>query len=177
MIDTAGERAFTFRPIGYVRSPFTDPAQTPVQPTAAAEVAGEVIVEEAFAPGLKDIEGFSHLVLLYAFDRSGPARLVVTPFLDDVERGVFATRAPSRPNPIGLSLTRLVARRGNILHIAGVDVLDGTPVLDIKPYIPDLNPQGDIRVGWLAGKTKRFQTRTAGDARFASAPDVDDGKD
>jgi tRNA-Thr(GGU) m(6)t(6)A37 methyltransferase TsaA len=147
---------YSFSAIGIVRSPFSQAAGTPIQPTAAEGVQGEVILEKDYAPGLKDIDGFSHLFLLYVFDRSLPGALHVTPFLDDAERGVFATRAPCRPNPIGLSLVRLLRREGNVLRIAGVDVLDGTPLLDIKPYIPQLNPTGDIRVGWLTGRTEGF---------------------
>lgn len=147
---------YAFTPIGVVRSPFTQTAGTPIQPTAAEAAEGEVILEEAYAPGLKDIDGFSHVFLIYVFDRSGPGALCLKPFLDIVERGVFATRAPCRPNPIGLSLVRLLRRDGNVLRIAGVDILDGTPLLDIKPYIPQLNPKDDVRVGWLTGRTDGF---------------------
>ena len=147
---------YAFTAIGIVRSPFTQAAGTPIQPTAAEAVEGEVILEEAYAPGLKDIDGFSHLFLIYVFNHSRPGALHLKPFLDDVERGVFATRAPCRPNPIGLSLVRLLRRDGNVLRIAGVDILDGTPLLDIKPYIPQLNPKDDIRVGWLTGRTEGF---------------------
>jgi tRNA-Thr(GGU) m(6)t(6)A37 methyltransferase TsaA len=152
---------YTFTAIGIVRSPFTQTAGTPIQPTAADAVEGEVILEEAYAPGLQDIEGFSHLFLVYVFDRSRPGALRLKPFLDDVERGVFATRTPCRPNPIGLSLVRLLRRDGNVLHIAGVDILDGTPLLDIKPYIPQLNPKDDVRVGWLTGRTDGFASACA----------------
>lgn len=152
---------FSFSAIGFVRSPFIQAAGTPIQPTAAAGVQGEVVIEPDYAPGLDDIDGFSHLLLIYVFDRAPPAALRLKPFLDDVARGVFATRAPTRPNPIGLSLVRLLRREGNVLHIAGVDILDGTPVLDIKPYIPQLNPVDEVRVGWLTGRTEDFASAVA----------------
>jgi tRNA-Thr(GGU) m(6)t(6)A37 methyltransferase TsaA len=158
----------SFVPIGIVRSPFTDAVGTPVQPTAAADVAAEVIIDDAYAAGLKDLDGFSHIVLLFVLDRAGPVRLLVKPYLDTVQRGVFATRSPHRPNPIGLSITRLVRRDGNVLHIAGVDILDGSPVLDIKPYIPDLNPHGGVRVGWLSGRTGAFASATVSAAEEPS---------
>lgn len=150
-----------FNSIGVVRSPFTEAAGTPIQPPGAEAVEGEVVLKEAYAPGLKDIDGFSHLFLIYVLDRAAPGALLLKPFLDDVERGVFATRAPCRPNPIGLSLVRLLRRAGNVLRIAGVDILDGTPLLDIKPYIPQLNPVGDVRVGWLTGRTDGFANTCA----------------
>lgn len=156
-----------FTPIGIVRSPFTSTDGMPIQPVGAADVTAEVVIDEAFADGLADLDGFSHILLVYVFHRAGPAKLSVVPFLDTVARGVFATRAPTRPNPIGLSLTRLIGRSGNILRIAGVDILDETPVLDIKPYIPALDAAGDVRVGWLEGKTETSFSRVA-DARFRS---------
>lgn len=156
-----------FTPIGIVRSPFTSTAGMPIQPVGAAHVTAEVVIDEAFVDGLADLEGFSHILLVYLFHRAGPAKLSVVPFLDTVARGVFATRAPTRPNPIGLSLTRLIGRSGNILRIAGVDILDETPVLDIKPYIPAFDAAGDVRVGWLEDKTEAAFSRVA-DARFRS---------
>lgn len=156
---------FVFTPIGVVRSPFDTAEGMPIQPVGATPATGEVIVEEVYAEGLRDLDGFSHIHLLYVFHRAGPPRLSVVPFLDTEPRGVFATRAPSRPNPIGLSLVRLVGRGGRVLRIEGVDMLDGTPVLDIKPYIPSLEPTGGVRVGWLEGKAQAMAARTA-DGRF-----------
>lgn len=153
---------YAFTAIGIIRSPFTQTAGTPIQPIGAEAVEGEVILEEAYAAGLKDIDGFSHLFLIYVFDRSEPGALYLKPFLDDVERGVFATRAPCRPNPIGLSLVRLLRRDGSVLRIAGLDILDGTPLLDIKPYIPQLNPNDDVRIGWLNGRTEGFASVRSG---------------
>jgi len=138
-----------FRPIGVVRSPHTRAEDTPIQPRFAEGIPGQVEVFPEFEPGLKDIDGFSHVYLLYVFDRAGPARLLVTPYLDDVPRGVFATRAPCRPNPLGLSLVRLVRRDGKVLHLEDVDILDGTPLLDIKPYVGRLDAREGARCGWL----------------------------
>ena len=135
----------------------------PIQPVGAAPASGEIIIDEAYAEGLRDLEGFSHIILLYVFHRAGPLRLSVVPFLDTQPRGVFATRAPSRPNPIGLSLVRLVGRDGCVLSIAGIDMLDGTPVLDIKPYIPSLEPVSGVRLGWLEGKAEGMAAHTADD--------------
>lgn len=161
-----------FSAIGIVRSPFAQAEGTPIQPTAAGAVEGEVILEPAYASGLQDIDGFSHLFLIYVFHRSRPGALRLKPFLDDVERGVFATRAPCRPNPIGLSLVRLLRRDGNVLRIAGVDIVDGTPLLDMKPYIPQLNPQDDVRVGWLTGRTEGFASVHAATALGGEADDT-----
>jgi tRNA-Thr(GGU) m(6)t(6)A37 methyltransferase TsaA len=142
------------RPIGVIHSPFTDPDRTPIQPTHSQAI-GQVEVYPEFAEGLQDIEGFSHLILLYVFHRSSGYALRVKPFLDDVLRGLFATRYPRRPNPIGLSVVRLLARRDNALEIEGVDVLDGTPVLDIKPYVPDFDVRTQTRTGWYETKSVR----------------------
>jgi tRNA-Thr(GGU) m(6)t(6)A37 methyltransferase TsaA len=158
-------QSFVFTPIGVIRSPFMETVGTPVQPGGAQPAAGEVVVDEAYAEGLADLDGFSHVYLLYVFHRAGPLRLSVVPFLDTVPRGVFATRAPSRPNPIGLSLVRLIGRHGCVLGIEGVDMLDGTPVLDIKPYIPSLEPETCVRLGWLEGKAEAMAAQKA-DGRF-----------
>jgi len=129
-----GVPAVEFQPIGVVHSEHTDPAKTPIQPAYAQECEGRVEVFPEYAEGLKDLEAFSHIYLVCHLHKASPARLMVKPFLQDVERGVFATRAPCRPNPIGLSIVRLLRVEGNILHVAGIDMLDGTPLLDIKPY-------------------------------------------
>lgn len=142
----------TYQSIGMIHSPFTDPSGMPIQPAAAQAAAGEVEIYAAFSEGLCDIEAFSHLILLYHFHRSAPAKLTVKPFLDDRPHGVFATRAPARPNPIGLSVVRLQHRRGHLLHVTGIDVLDGTPLLDLKPYVPQFDAHDAERIGWLTGK-------------------------
>jgi tRNA-Thr(GGU) m(6)t(6)A37 methyltransferase TsaA len=138
-----------YRPIGLVHTPFKDIEGMPIQPSGAAQIQGSVEIFPEFADGLQDIEGFSHLILLYHFHRAEAPKLLVTPFLDSRPHGIFATRAPTRPNPIGLSIVRLLQREGNILQIENVDLLDGTPVLDIKPYVPEFDQHPADRIGWL----------------------------
>lgn len=138
----------TCRPIGVIRSPHTKQEETPIQPVFARGVAGRVELLPEYEEGLRDIEGFSHVYLLYAFDRAKAPRLSVVPYLGDTERGVFATRAPCRPNALGMSLVRLLRREGAVLRIEDVDVLDGTPLLDIKPYIGRYDSREDVRSGW-----------------------------
>jgi tRNA-Thr(GGU) m(6)t(6)A37 methyltransferase TsaA len=138
-----------FRPIGIIRSPHEVAEETPIQPAFARGATGRAEIFPEFEEGLNDLDGFSHIYLIYHLHMAGSARLTVTPFLDDVPRGVFATRAPRRPNPIGLSVVRLLRREGAILHLDELDVLDGTPLLDIKPYAPRFDPQAKVRTGWL----------------------------
>ena len=140
-----------FRPIGVIRSPHTKPEETPVQPAYARGIAGRVEVLPAYEEGLRDLEGFSHIYLLYHLHKSKGVRLTVKPFLEDVPHGVFATRAPVRPNAIGMSLVRLVRREGRVLFIEDVDVLDGTPLLDIKPFVTRFETPEDVRNGWQDG--------------------------
>ncbi len=142
-------REITFRSIGVIHSPHTIAEKTPIQPSFAAGIPGTVEVDPAYAEGLADLDGFSHVWLVYLFDRTGAPRLTVKPFLEDVPHGVFATRAPCRPNPIGLSLVRLTGRDGGTLHVEDVDILDGTPLLDIKPYVGPFDRRDDVRCGWL----------------------------
>jgi tRNA-Thr(GGU) m(6)t(6)A37 methyltransferase TsaA len=144
---------FIMRPIGVIHSPFTDKNQTPIQPSRSQAI-GQVEVYPEFAEGLQDVEGFSHVILLYVFHCSTGYSLRVKPFLDDTLHGLFATRYPCRPNPIGLSIVRLKAQHDNVLEIEGVDVLDGTPLLDIKPYVPDFDAQENVRVGWYETRSK-----------------------
>jgi tRNA-Thr(GGU) m(6)t(6)A37 methyltransferase TsaA len=138
-----------YQPIGIIHSPFDDIAGMPIQPSGAAGVRGVVEVAPEYAPGLKDLEGFSHLILLYHFHRAGEYKPLVTPFMDTQPRGLFATRAPRRPNPIGLSVVKLVSVEGNLLHIENLDILDGTPLLDLKPYVSEFDQLDEVRVGWL----------------------------
>lgn len=138
---------YTFRPIGVIHTPFTESEKTPLHP-ARSQATGTVEVFPEYAQGLQDVEGMSHLILLYVFHRSQGYPLLVIPFLDDQPRGLFATRYPARPNPIGLSVVRLLSRQDNLLHISGVDMLDGTPLLDIKPYMPEFDAPGELRLGW-----------------------------
>lgn len=142
-------------PIGIIHTPFTDKPDAPVQGQYAKRAEGSVVVDAAFAAGLQDIAGFSHLILLYQFHRAGEVQLVRTPFLDDVPRGLFAIRHPARPNPLGLTVVELLAVAGNVLKVRGVDMLDGTPLLDIKPYVKRFDCFPQATEGWLADKGER----------------------
>ena len=146
-------------PIGIIHSPFKEPEDMPIQPAGAAGVKGTVEVFEEFHPGLNDLDGFSHIFLLYHFHRSRSFNLQVVPFMDSETRGLFATRAPKRPNPIGISVVRLDKIEDGLLHIQNLDILDGTPLLDIKPYVPEFDAPLEVRTGWLekAGKTVSSQ--------------------
>lgn len=155
----------TYQPIGIIHTPHKDPQGTPIQPTAAQGIPGTVEIHPRFAEGLLDLEGFSHILLLYHFDRVTETRLQVKPFLDDELHGVFATRAPVRPNPIGLSIVRLVKIEGNILHIEDVDILDGTPLLDIKPYVDQFDVRSSEKQGWLGNNVGNLPGKTD-DGRF-----------
>jgi tRNA-Thr(GGU) m(6)t(6)A37 methyltransferase TsaA len=155
----------SYRPIGVIHSPFTDIEGMPIQPTGASGIRGTVEVFPEFADGLKDLEGFSHIILLYHLHRVQGAKLVVTPFMDSRPHGVFATRAPKRPNPIGLSIVKLLRIEQNILHIENVDILDGTPLLDIKPYVPEFDRPRADRVGWLEQSKGKVRSRKS-DGRF-----------
>jgi tRNA-Thr(GGU) m(6)t(6)A37 methyltransferase TsaA len=121
----------------------------PIQSSGALGTKGTIKVYPQYAEALKDLEGFSHIILLYHFHKAKEASLVVVPFLDSQPRGTFATRAPNRPNAIGLSVVALVAREANILRVENIDILDGTPLLDIKPYVPQFDVHPASRVGWL----------------------------
>jgi tRNA-Thr(GGU) m(6)t(6)A37 methyltransferase TsaA len=144
---------FSMKPIGVIHSPFTDKAQTPIQPTRS-QAMGRVEVYPEFVEGLQDLEGFSHIILLYGFHQSDGYSLLVKPFLDDQVHGLFATRHPCRPNSIGISVVKLLARHGNDLDIEGIDTLDGTPLLDIKPYVPDFDKPACTRTGWYETRSK-----------------------
>ncbi len=155
----------TYKPIGIIHSPFERPDSMPIQSSSAWGVRGTVEVFPDYALGLRDLNGFSHIILLYHFHLAKSFSLMVKPFLDDDMRGVFATRAPTRPNSIGISTVRLVEIKGNILDVEDVDILDGTPLLDIKPYVPDFDVREVDRIGWLTGKTKAL-SKTKSDSRF-----------
>jgi tRNA-Thr(GGU) m(6)t(6)A37 methyltransferase TsaA len=148
------EIMLTLTPIGHVRSPFQSTAEIPKGLGAQHEAEGQLELLPEFAPGLQDIEGFSHLIVLWTFDRSGGFDLVFTPPADDRPHGVFATRSPRRPNPLGLTVVELLRRDGAILHVRGIDMLDATPVLDIKPYLSSI-PGDRLRRGWLADAEAR----------------------
>ena len=152
-------------PIGVIHSPFKALENMPIQPAGAGDVVGTVQVRGELAAGLKDLEGFSHVYLVYYFHKAKQTKLAVTPFLDDRQRGVFATRAPVRPNHIGLSLVELVAVEGNTLTVRGIDVLDGTPLLDIKPYVEQFDHPLHSRSGWIKASAGQVEHRRS-DKRF-----------
>jgi tRNA-Thr(GGU) m(6)t(6)A37 methyltransferase TsaA len=154
-----------YSPIGVIYSPFKEPKGMPIQPSGAQGIAGTVEVMPEYRDGLKDLEGFSHIFLVYHFHLSQGYSLMVKPFLDDSMRGVFATRAPRRPNGIGISVVRLVKIEGCVLYIEDLDMVDGTPLLDIKPYVPEFDGRAAERIGWLAGKLEKAAAMEA-DERF-----------
>jgi len=157
----------SFVPVGRIRTPFTSTAGMPIQAVVARDVPGQIELDPAFEAGLADLDGFSHLILVYHLHEVLSPRLVVTPFLDETPRGIFATRSPARPNPIGLSTVRLAAIRGTTIDILDVDMVDGTPLLDIKPYVPAFDDRSDARIGWFAGVLDRLEGATADD-RFGT---------
>jgi len=144
----------TIQPIGTIHSPFTETAQIPKGPGAQHDAEGVLEIDPALETGLTDIEGFSHLFVLWVFDRSVGYDLMARPPIDDREHGVFATRSPRRPNPIGLTVVRLLGRQGSRLFVRGVDMLDGTPIVDLKPYLSSV-PAEEIRRGWIADAEAR----------------------
>ncbi len=156
-----------YRPIGIVHSPFKEPKGTPIQPKAAEGIEGTVEVFSEYVEGMKDLGGFSHIILIYHFHLCKRSLLQVKPFMDDQMHGVFATRAPSRPNPIGISVVRLEKVDGNILYIKDVDIVDGTPLLDIKPYVPEFDVRVVEKIGWLEKNVKKLPT-SRDDGRFQS---------
>lgn len=138
----------------------------PIQGAQRPDLEGQVEVFLNFQDGLKDIEGFSHLIILYHFHLVDGYSLVARPFLDDTPRGVFAIRGPRRPNPIGMTVVRLIKREKNILHVRGVDMVDGTPLLDIKPYFSDIDAHRDVQTGWMGGKMRTKGRQHRADDRF-----------
>ena len=158
-------QAIPYTPIGVIRSPFTTQAGMPIQTVAAHDTTATIEIAPEYAAGLNDIDGFSHLFLIVRLHQALPGALEVTPYLDTQPRGIFATRRPRRPNPIGLSLVRLLRVDGAVLHIADIDVLDGTLVLDIKPYVPLFDDRAAARIGWFADNLYKVQNIRA-DERF-----------
>ncbi len=157
--------AITYRPVGIVRSPFTRIEGMTLQSVAAGAVGARVEIRPEFEPGLRDLDGFSHLHLITHLHRGAPGQLEVVPFLDATVRGIFATRSPRHPNPIGISIVRLHGVVGPTLEISGVDLLDGTPVLDVKPYVPTFDSVAAERSGWLEAVAERVHEVTT-DRRF-----------
>lgn len=149
---------FEMRAIGIVRSPYGNPADVPRGLGARHEAEGVLEIDPALEEGLADIEGFSHLYVIWVFDRAGRCELSGTPPADDRPHGVFATRSPYRPNPIGLTVVHLLRRDGNRLHVRGIDMLDGTPVLDVKPYLSNVSADA-LKRGWLDEAEKRRGAR------------------
>jgi tRNA-Thr(GGU) m(6)t(6)A37 methyltransferase TsaA len=154
-----------YNPIGIIHSPYKEIEGMPIQPCGAIGVAGTVEIKHEFAGGLKDIDGFSHIILIYHFHISKGYSLEIIPFLDDHPKGVFATRAPKRPNPIGLSIVKLIKVEDNILYIENVDILDNTPLLDIKPYVSEFDAPDQTEAGWYS-KAKYSIKSIKSDLRF-----------
>jgi len=153
------------KPIGIIHTPFKKREGMPIQPAAAAGVKATVEVLEEYRDGLQDLDGFSHVILLFHLHRSEGFNLQVVPFLDTVKRGLFATRAPRRPNPIGLSIVQLDRIENGVLHVRNVDMLDGTPLLDIKPWVGEFDQREDVRTGWLEAARQR---KAVSDERFST---------
>ena len=160
-----GQTKYEFEPIGIIHTAFEQADGTPIQPKAAQASLGTIDLKPEYGAGLQDLEGFSHIILLYVFDRIKTPQLMVKPFLDDHEHGIFATRAPARPNPIGISIVRLVKVAGNLITFLGADMLNNTPLLDIKPYVPSFDQQNVDRIGWLEERVNRL-SETSDDGRF-----------
>jgi tRNA-Thr(GGU) m(6)t(6)A37 methyltransferase TsaA len=157
--------AITYHPIGVLHTPFQDLRDMPIQPTGVASAPGAAEIFPEYADGLQDLDGFSHIILLYHLHQVHNVALRVVPFLGSEPRGIFATRAPSRPNPIGLSVVRLLRVEGRTLHLGNVDILDGTPLLDVKPYVPGFDRPARARAGWLQARQRDVKTRRS-DSRF-----------
>lgn len=156
----------SFKPIGTVRTPFKEPQGTPIQPVASRDALGVIELLPEYEAGLQDLEGFSHIILTYHCHLSTGFSLKVKPFLDHQPRGVFATRAPARPNPIGISIVRLERVEEGRLYIREVDILDGTPLLDIKPYVPRFDCHPEAKSGWLTNNLEKLN-RARDDGRFS----------
>lgn len=154
-----------YNSIGIIHTPFNDPDGMPIQPKGAIGIKGTIELKEEFVKGLQDLDGFSHVILIYHFHLVKGFSLKVTPFMDNDKRGIFSTRAPKRPNPIGISVVRLTKIEGNILHVENMDILDGTPLLDIKPFVPEFDAPEVDRIGWLRGAQNKVANIRA-DERF-----------
>jgi tRNA-Thr(GGU) m(6)t(6)A37 methyltransferase TsaA len=154
-----------YKPIGVIHTPFKEPIEVPIQPMSGKGIKGTIEIEPEYISCLKDLDGFSHIFLVYHFHLSAGYSPEVTPFMDDTPRGVFATRAPRRPNHIGISIVRLTKIEGGTLYIEDLDIVDGTPLLDIKPYVPGVDDRKAIQIGWLANKMHKVYKMRA-DNRF-----------
>lgn len=154
-----------YKPIGYIQTPFQRPENMPIQPSAAEGTTGKVVLYHDFTAGLKDLEGFSHAYLIYHLHLSKGFSLQVIPFLDKKPRGLFATRAPKRPNPIGISIVQIERIENNVIHISNIDMVNNTPLLDIKPFIPNFDNPEKVKTGWFAKVSSNFPKRKS-DNRF-----------
>lgn len=154
-----------FTPIGIIHTPFETRENMPIQPASCKDAEGWIEIFNEYAEGLSDLDGFSHIYLLFHLHKSTSFKLKVIPFLDTVERGVFSTRSPARPNPLGLSVVEILSIKNNIIRIKGIDMLNGTPLIDIKPYVPDFEEYKNIRKGWFEGKEKIIPGKLS-DGRF-----------
>jgi tRNA-Thr(GGU) m(6)t(6)A37 methyltransferase TsaA len=152
-----------FTPIGIIHTSFNRLEQMPIQPTSDASGSGILEIFSEFTDALRDLDGFSHIYLIYYFHKVRQSQLMVTPFLDSKPHGIFATRAPSRPNPLGLSLVKLTRIDKNLVYVEGVDVLNDTPLLDIKPYVPEFEPIDDVRIGWLEQVKEKIRSQGSDD--------------
>ena len=155
----------TYEPIGVIHSPFKEPKGTPIQTASAKSIAGTVEIFSEYVKGLQDLEGFSHIILIYHFHLSKSSSLTTKPFMDNKPHGIFAIRGPSRPNPIGISVVQLIKIKDNILHVQDLDIVDGTPLLDIKPYIPEFDRTKVTRIGWLEKNINKLP-KMKDDGRF-----------
>ncbi|MFH1195821.1 MAG: tRNA (N6-threonylcarbamoyladenosine(37)-N6)-methyltransferase TrmO [bacterium] len=155
----------TYNPIGIIHSPFKNCEGTPIQPAGAKKIQGIVEIKNEFVSGLKDLDGFSHIFLIYHFHLANGFSLEVIPFLDKVSRGLFATRAPKRPNSIGMSVVKLLKIEGTKIFVENIDVVDGTPLLDIKPYVKEFDSASKSKSGWLTNSAHRSK-KMKSDARF-----------
>lgn len=157
----------TYTPIGVVHSPFKEPKNVPIQATASQGIAGTIEIYPQYVEGLKDLEGFSHIILLYHFHLIMGCSLIVKPFLDNKLHGVFATRSPARPNKIGLSVVHLIGIEYNTLHIEDIDIVEGTPLIDIKPYVPKFDDRKTAKIGWFTDKLGKLK-EIKDDGRFCN---------
>ena len=158
--------AIQFHPVGVIHTPFKKPQGMPIQGALRPDKKGHVEIFSEYRDGLRDVEGFSHLILLYHFHLVEDYQLISRPFLDETPRGIFSIRGPRRPNPIGMTVVQLINIKDGILHVAGVDMVDGTPLLDIKPYFPDIDAHHTQKLGWLGNKMKTSGKSRQADDRF-----------
>jgi tRNA-Thr(GGU) m(6)t(6)A37 methyltransferase TsaA len=154
-----------FSPIGIIHTPFKTVENIPIQPAAAQDSEGWIELFNDYKEGLSDLNGFSHIYVIFHLHKCQNFKLKVIPFLDTVERGIFSTRSPARPNPVGLSIVEIVSVSENIIRIKGIDMLDGSPLIDIKPYVPDFEISGKVKKGWFEGKEKIIPGKLS-DGRF-----------